>query len=112
MNKLYNGLELNYTNWTIGEKVFWHEKAKDGANNWEARIINKDGQLEHYASFAGIENRPDLGKFKHFLKTDNDDFEFRIFEKGILRILKESTKIRIQKELDNECSLKWVANFY
>ena len=114
MKELYNGLELRYTNWTTGEKQFWHEKAHDGSLNWEIKVIQEDGQPKYYGSdLHEHSDRPDLGKFRHILKTDNNDFEFRIFEKGILKVLKTSAKQRVQKELDNELkTIKLKATFY
>jgi hypothetical protein len=83
MNKLYRGLENKYLNIPEGEKVFWHESIDQYTPKWKVRKI-EDGNIIHYSSdfFDPI----NLGKFKHILSTDNESFEFRIFEKGILRV--------------------------
>jgi hypothetical protein len=105
-HNIYEGLEISYSTigtWTGQQKDFWHEKPGDYVDKWQIRMIDENGSLWHTASsVCPIENRPNLGKFKHILKTDNPYYEFRIFEKGILKVLTESGKRKIQEEANKE----------
>lgn len=96
MRKIYNGLELCFNNWTKEETSFWHDKADQYTPVWTLRTI-ENGVITHYSSH--VSDRQSLGKFKHILTTGNPDFEFRVYEKGILRVLKKETQKRIEKEL-------------
>ena len=104
MNKLYNGLELSFNNWNGGEKAFWYDKADEYTEKWKVRFLDY-GRIIHRCSHLW-EPFP-LGKFKHILETGNNDFEYKVFERGILRILKSETKKRIQKEIDDTHIFKW-----
>lgn len=86
MNRIYRGLERDmFDNTPEGEKAFWHEQPDEYTPSWTTRVI-EDGNIMHYTSefFEPIS----LGKFKHILNTENENFEYRVFEKGILRLKK------------------------
>jgi len=110
--KIYRGLDLNFSKWAEPNyKNFWHEKADQYTANWKVRTLDEYGEVQHNSSHLS-EPIP-LGKFKHILLTGNNNFEFRVFEKGILRVLKSETKKRIQQELDREMyPYKFVAEFF
>ncbi|KTF59821.1 MULTISPECIES: hypothetical protein [Bacillus amyloliquefaciens group] len=85
-SKIYRGLERNLFEITPeGEKKFWHEGRDEYTPDWVVRVL-EDSTINHYTS--DFWSPINLGKFKHVLLTRNKDFEFRVFEFGVLRITK------------------------
>lgn len=83
---IYRGLERNIFDLVPnGEKTFWHESKDEYTPLWKVRTV-EDGNIQHHSS--DFHKPINLGKFKHILTTENIDFEYRVFEKGILRITK------------------------